>query len=367
MTPGQKMPQKSRIAAGRMDKPEQPPEPRASAAASSHSRGRDISMADAVDPSSARIFVGIDVSKSRLDLFMLPSGKALGVENTPAGIEQIVELLLPLGVSLVVIEATGRYERRVAAELLNRGIRVAVVNPRQARDFARALGKLAKTDAIDAQVLAQFAALDVARVCEKVPENRVILDDRITRRRQVVGMLVMEKNRLEGLVDKLTIKLVQKVIRLLEGQIDQLDREIAKLIESDDDWRKRRDLIISVPGVGPVTANALVSELPELGKLNRQQIAALVGVAPMNFDSGKMRGKRAIRGGRASVRTALYMAAFCSRKYNPVIKAFVERLIGEGKPFKVALTAAMRKLLTILNAMVKTNQLWKENLCPKNA
>ncbi len=193
-------------------------------------------MADAVDPSSARIFVGIDVSKSRLDLFMLPSGKALGVENTPAGIEQIVELLLPLGVSLVVIEATGRYERRVAAELLNRGIRVAVVNPRQARDFARALGKLAKTDAIDAQVLAQFAALDVARVCEKVPENRVILDDRITRRRQVVGMLVMEKNRLEGLVDKLTIKLVQKVIRLLEGQIDQLDREIAKLIESDDDW-----------------------------------------------------------------------------------------------------------------------------------
>jgi len=258
----------------------------------------------------------------------------LGVGNDQAGIAQVVDLFKAQGVALVVIEATGRYERRVTSELLNAGIRVAVVNPRQARDFARATGKLAKTDAIDAKVLAQFAALDVARTCEKVPEN--------TRRRQVVGMLVMEKNRLEGLIDKFTIKMVRKVIDVLERQIEQLDREIAKLVESDDDWRNRYELLKSVPGVGPVTASALVAELPELGRLNRQQIAALAGVAPMNCDSGQMRGKRAIRGGRASVRTALYMGAFCAAKYNPVIKVFFERLIAHGKPFKVAITAAMR-------------------------
>jgi transposase len=353
------MPQKSRIAVGRVVKPEQPPEPRGSASASSHSRGRDFAMGQ---DSSARVYVGIDVSKHRLDVCIVPSGKTLGVDNDKAGIEQVTDLLKPLGVTLVVIEATGRYERRVTAELLDAGIKVAVVNPRQVRDFARATGRLAKTDAIDAKVLAQFAALDVARACEKVPENKVILEDRITRRRQVIGMLVMEKNRLGGLVDKVTVRMVGKVITVLERQVEQLDREIAKLVDSDDDWRNRCELLKSVPGVGPVTASALVAELPELGRLNRQQIAALVGVAPMNFDSGQMRGRRAIRGGRASVRTALYMGAFCAAKYNPVIRAFVERLRAAGKPFKLALTAAMHKLLTILNSMVKTNQKWKENL-----
>ena len=313
------------------------------------------------------VYVGIDVSKGRLDVCIKPSGRTLSVDNSTAGIGQIVDLLLPLGVKLVVIEATGKYERRVVAELLNAGITVAVVNPRQVRDFAKALGKLAKTDRIDAAVLAEFAALGVARACEKVPENRAILDDRITRRRQVVGMLIMEKNRLDGLIDKVTIKMVKRVILLLEKQIDQLDKQIAALIESDDDWRNRRDMITSVPGVGPVTANTLLGELPELGQLNRQQIAALVGVAPMNFDSGQMRGKRAIRGGRAGVRTALYMAAFNASRNNTVIKTFVERLIADGKPFKVAITAAMRKLLTILNCMLKNNQKWGENLCPKNA
>jgi transposase len=324
-------------------------------------------MVEGVKEPPVRVFVGIDVSKSRLDVCLLPSGQTLGVDNSDSGIEQVVAALAPLEVGLVVIEATGRYERKVVSELLERGIRVAVVNPRQARDFARALGKLAKTDAIDARVLAQFASLDMARSCEKVPANKAILDDRITRRRQVVGMLVMERNRLEGLSDKLTIKMVEKVIALLEGQMQRLDLEIAKLVESDDDWRNRRDLITSVPGVGPVTANTLVAELPELGKLNRQQIAALVGVAPMNFDSGQMRGKRAIRGGRASVRCALYMAAFCASKYNPLIKPFVARLMADGKAFKVAITAAMRKLLTILNCMVKNNQSWRENVCLKNA
>jgi transposase len=324
-------------------------------------------MVEGVKEPQVRVFVGIDVSKSRLDVCLLPSGETLSAENSAAGIGRIVETLQSSAVGLVVIEATGRYERPVVAELLAGGIKVAVVNPRQARDFARALGKLAKTDAIDAKVLAQFAALDMARACEKVPENQVILDDRIARRRQVIGMLVMERNRLEGLSDKLTIRMIKRVIALLEKQIEQLDKEIGKLVESDDDWRNRRELLTSVPGVGTVTANTLVAELPELGKLNRQQIAALVGVAPMNFDSGKMRGKRAIRGGRASVRCALYMAAFCASKYNPLIKAFVARLIADGKAFKVAITAAMRKLLTILNCMIRNNQGWRENICLKKA
>jgi transposase len=310
------------------------------------------------DSSAPTVSVGVDVSKESLDVRLLPSGETLTVPNTPEGITQLLGFLARFQITLVVLEATGRYGRAVTAALLDAQIRVAVVNPRQIRDFARATGILAKTDAIDAKVLAHFAALGLGRACEKVPEKQALLQDRITRRRQVVGMLVMENNRLDGLQDRLTIKMIRKVVALLERQRAQLDEEIAEFIESDDDWRNRRDLIASVPGVGPVSANALVAGLPELGQLNRQQIAALVGVAPMNFDSGKLHGKRAIRGGRPMIRTTLYMAAFCASRHNPVIKAFVDRLRAAGKPFKVALTAAMRKLLTILNLMVKTNQPW---------
>lgn len=305
-----------------------------------------------------QVSVGVDVSKDSLDVRLLPSEETLVVPNTPQGIAQLLRFLAPFEVTLVVLEATGRYARAITAALLEAQIRVAVVNPRQARDFARALGILAKTDKIDAGVLARFAALGVARACEKVPEKQVLLQDRITRRRQVVGMLVMENNRLDGLQDRLTIKMIRKVIALLKRQLAQLDEEIAGFIARDDDWRNRRDLLASVPGVGPVSAHTLVAGLPELGKLNRQQIAALVGVAPMNCDSGKFHGQRAIRGGRPMVRTALYMAAFCATRHNPVIKAFVERLRAAGKPFNVALTAAMRKLLTILNLMLKNNQPW---------
>jgi transposase len=239
------------------------------------------------------------------------------------------------------------------------GFPVAVVNPRQARDFARALGQLAKTDTLDARTLAEFAKLGHVRLCEKTRENRGVLEDLITRRRQVTSMLAAEKTRGEGLTHKLVRKSVDKVIRLLEQQRENLDHEIAKLIESDDDWKHRRDLLASVPGVGTITASRLVGGLPELGKLNRQQIAALVGVAPLNRDSGQMRGHRGIFGGRAEVRSGLYMATVTAMRCNPRIRAFADRLRAAGKAFKVALIACMRKLLTIFNVMLRTNEPWR--------
>jgi len=307
---------------------------------------------------SAPVHIGIDVAKAMLDVCLLPSGQRLSLANDDAGITQLVGLLKQQPVQLVLLEATGRYERRVASELLEADLAVAVVNPRQVRDFARALGKLAKTDKIDALVLAQFAQLGHARTCEKQPENRTLLDDLVTRRRQVTAMLATEKTRLQVPQARHTQVMIAKVIRLLEQQREDLDRDIARLIESDDDWRNKRDLLSSVPGVGGTTASQLVADLPELGKLNRQQIAALVGVAPVNRDSGLMRGKRSIFGGRATVRCVLYMAAFNAMRFNPVIRRFAERLRAAGKPFKVVVVAAMRKLLTILNIMLKENRPW---------
>jgi transposase len=306
--------------------------------------------------------IGIDVSKARLDIHIDPLGQSLSVDNTLAGIQTLLKTLKPLTVKLVLIEATGRYERRLAADLLEAAIPVTVVNPRQARDFAKSLGKLAKTDKIDAQTLAQFARLGHHRLAEKTPQTRDLLDQRVTRRRQVVQMLATEKTRLEQLTDKLAVHSVKKVMRVLDQQREDLDRDIARMIESDDDWRNKAQILDSAPGVGPDTANQLVVDLPELGKLNRQEIAALVGVAPMNCDSGSMRGQRHIRGGRTDVRTTLYMAAYNAMRCNPAIHAFAQRLKKAGKPFKVIATACMRKLLIILNVMVKTNQHWNPEL-----
>jgi transposase len=311
---------------------------------------------------STEVYVGVDISKARLDVHIDPLGQSFSADNTPAGIGMLLESLKDLSVKLVLIEATGRYERRLAADLLEAGIPVTVVNPRQARDFAKSLGRLAKTDKIDAAVLAQFAKLGHHRLAEKTPENLDLLDQRVTRRRQVVQMLATEKTRLEQLSDKLAIRTVKKVMRVLDQQREDLDRQIAQLIESDDDWRNKAQILDSVPGVGPDTANQLVVDLPELGRLNRQEIAALVGVAPMNCDSGSMRGQRHIRGGRADIRTTLYMAAYNAMRCNPAIKAFAQRLKNAGKPFKVVTTACMRKLLIILNVMVKTNQHWNPEL-----
>ena len=308
----------------------------------------------------APVHVGIDVSKSRLDACALPSGQTLVVDNDAAGIKQLVAWLKKQPpVARCLLEATGRYERRCAADLMEAGFNVAVVNPRQARDFARSLGRLAKTDTIDAHTLAEFAALGHVRLSEKTPENQHVLEDLVTRRRQVTQMLASEKTRREGLTHKIARASVDKVIRLLDQQREDLDREIAKLIESNDDWKNRRDLLASVPGVGNTTASQLIADLPELGKLNRQQIAALVGVAPLNRDSGTMRGHRSIFGGRADVRNGLYMATITAMRFNPVIKRFADRLIAAGKAFKVAMIACMRKLVTILNVMLKNNEPWR--------
>lgn len=316
---------------------------------------------------ATQVHVGVDVSKARLDVHLDPTGQTLSVDNTPAGIRSLLATLQTLNVKLVLVEATGRYERRLAADLLDASIPVTVVNPRQARDFAKSLGKLAKTDKIDARILAQFAKLGHHRLAEKTPENLALLDQRVTRRRQVVAMLAAEKTRLEQLDDKLAIRTIKKVMRVLDQQREDLDRDIARMIESDDDCRNRAQILDSVPGVGPDTANQLVVDLPELGKLNRQEIAALVGVAPMNCDSGSLRGQRHIRGGRADVRTTLYMAAYNAMRCNPTVRAFAERLKKAGKPFKVVATACMRKLLSILNVMIKTNQHWNPELFLKTA
>ena len=310
------------------------------------------------------VVIGIDVAKDKLDVHAWPTQQTLQVTNTPAGIDALVAGLAPLRVSLIVIEATGRYERRVAFELMGQGYEVAIVNPRQPRDFARASGQLAKTDAIDAKVLAQFGALIGPRKSEKPSENQVLLDELVTRRRQLVEMITAERQRMEHMFDKRLRGSIKNHLDSLADHRDHVEKQIADLIERDDDWRDRLKVLKTVPGVGAATAATLIAELPELGALNRQQIAALVGVAPMNRDSGTMRGQRHIAGGRKSVRDMLYMATLTARSHNPLIKSMATRLSKAGKPFKVMMTACMRKLLTMLNVMIRTKQPWRLPTCP---
>jgi transposase len=310
------------------------------------------------------VVIGIDVAKDKLDVHAWPTHQVMSVPNTPAGIDALVAGLTPLRVSLVVIEATGRYERRVAFELMGRGYEVAIVNPRQPRDFAKASGQLAKTDAIDAKVLAQFGALIGPRRSEQPSENQVLLDELVTRRRQLVEMIAAERQRMEHVFDKRLRGTIKNHLDSLAEHRDHVEKQIADLIERDDDWRDRLTVLKSVPGVGAATAATLIAELPELGALNRQQIAALVGVAPMNRDSGTMRGQRHIAGGRKSVRDMLYMATLTARSHNPLIKSMATRLSKAGKPFKVMMTACMRKLLTMLNVMIRTHQPWRSPTCP---
>ena len=308
--------------------------------------------------SSLVVFVGIDVAKATLDAWIDSTEQAGHFANDPRGIGQLIGWLRPLNVKLIVMEATGRYERRVACELLDAGLPVAVVNPRQVRDFARAMGKLAKTDRLDARVLAEFARRMGPPVMARPAEKQLLLEQRITRRRQLLVMRTMESNHLEAGADRLTATQVRKHVRLLDQQIEELDREITQMIERDEDWRGKDRIVQSVTGVGPVTRATLLAQLPELGRCNRQQIAALAGLAPLNRDSGTFRGRRSIWGGRAVVRTALYMAALSARRHNPVLRAFADRLAAAGKAPKVILTACMRKLLVLLNALLKTSQLW---------
>ena len=310
-----------------------------------------------------RMSVGIDVSKAALVIAVQPSGESWTSDTTPAAIETLVARLHALVPTIVVVEATGGYERALVAACAAAGLPMAVVNPRQVRAFAQALGRTAKTDAVDAAVLADFGA----RV---QPAARAIADAEtralallVTRRRQLLEMLGMEQRRLQQAppTGRITRDL-RNHIRWLERRIDDVDDELGTAIQASPIWRVQDDLLQSVPGVGPTTARTLLAELPELGRLDRRAIAALVGVAPFNCDSGQHRGQRRIWGGRASVRTSVYMAALSAARCNPVLRTFYQRLRQAGKPAKVALVATMRKLLTILNAMMKRQCRWNSEV-----
>jgi transposase len=302
-------------------------------------------------------FIGIDVAKAQLEFAGRPSGETGTVSNDEVGIRALVERIRDLRPTLIVLEATGGYEAAVVAALGTAGLPVVVANPRQVRDFAKATGQLAKTDALDAQVLALFAER-VRPVPRPLPDAAAqALDAQLTRRRQLVEMLTAERNRL--LVARPGVRRdLQQHIHYLERRLRQADDDLHTAVKASPLWRVKDDLLQSVPGVGRVVSLTLLAELPELGRLSHKEIAALVGVAPLNRDSGILRGKRVVYGGRAPVRAALYMAALVASKCNPVIRAFYQRLRAAGKPAKVALTACMRKLLTILNAMARSGTPW---------
>jgi transposase len=304
-------------------------------------------------------FIGIDVAKDQLDVHVFPSDDAFAVARDSEGLAALIERLRPLDPHLVVLEATGGFELTVAAALVSAAIPLAVVNPRQIRDFARATGQLAKTDALDAKVIARFAA-KVQPEARPVPDEQArALGELVARRRQVIEMMTAERNRRRQLISRRLLKSVGRLLAVLQKELTELDHDIGEGIRGTPAWRERDELLRSVPGVGDVVARTLIADLPELGRLDRKQIAALVGIAPINRDSGKMRGKRTTWGGRAKVRSVLYMAALVASRRNPVLAAFYRRLVAAGKPKKLALTAVMRKLLTILNAMVRNKTRWQ--------
>ena len=309
--------------------------------------------------SSNPLYIGIDVSKATLDIDAYPLSHAMQFSNDEQGRKQLAALLLSLKPKLIVLEATGGLESPIAAELAMVGLNVAVINPRQARDFAKALGVLAKTDAVDAQVLARFAEAIKPAARPLKSSEIMALDSVLTRRRQLVEMITAESNRHAQAAGKIAKQIAQHVI-WLRKRLAEADADLDDAIQQSPLWKTKADLITSVPGVGRVTATSLPAELPELGNLARREISALVGVCPFNRDSGKHSGRRAIWGGRASIRAVLYMAALVASRHNTVIKAFYQKLLAAGKMKKVALVACMRKLLVILNAMVKNNTPWRE-------
>jgi transposase len=305
----------------------------------------------------APVYIGLDVSKDTIDVASYPHDEHWRVTTSEADLAALVAQVRARAPALVVVEATGGYEMALVGLLVAAAVPVAVVNPRQVRDFAKATGQLAKTDAIDARVLALFAAR-VQPTPRAVPDAALQdLTALVTRRRQLIEMLGAERNRLAVARPALR-RSVGAHIRWLERQLATLEEELATRIRATPVWREKDDLLRSVPGVGPQTARMLIAHLPELGQLSRHEIAALAGVAPLNRDSGHWRGRRTTWGGRAVVRAGLYMAALVASRYNPVLRAFYLRLVVAGKPKKVALVAVMRKLLTILNAMVRQHRAW---------
>lgn len=311
----------------------------------------------------SEVFIGIDVSKAQLDVHVRPSGEQFSVENNDEAIAGLAVRLQALAPQLIILEASGGYQAAVVAGLAVAKLPVAVVNPRQVRDFAKATGRRAKTDALDAAVLAHFGEALKPEPKPLGDDDVVALGAVVTRRRQVVEMITAEVNRLAQNRTAVRAK-IKTHIDFLRQELSDLNRELDELLRRSPVWREQDEILRSVPGVGRVLAATLLCELPELGRLNRKQVAALVGVAPINRDSGTLRGQRHVAGGRSSVRAALYMAALVATRWNPTIRAFYQRLCAAGKIKKVALTACMRKLLTILNAMVRSNRRWELALIP---
>ena len=304
------------------------------------------------------VYVGIDVSKDRLDVHVRPTGEAFAVARDGEGLADLVARLQPLAPRLVAVEATGGFEMTVAAAVAGAGLVLAVVNPAQVRHYAQALGRRAKTDAIDAEVIARFA--EAAR-----PEPRPLLDadtqalaELVTRRRQIIAMMVAERQR-AGRLPKRLKRSCERVVRVLEKELATLDQDIDTTVRGSPAWREKEDLLASVPSIGSTTARSLIADLPELGTLDRRKIASLVGVAPFTRQSGKWQGKSFIGGGRPNVRAALFMATLSAVRHNPVIRAFRERLLAKGKPKMVVMVACMRKLLTILNAVLRDQKPWQ--------
>lgn len=306
------------------------------------------------------IFVGIDVCKAQLDVAIRPTAQTLSVTNDKAGIKALVKHLEKLQPNLVVLESTGGLERQVMLALIGAEISVVMANPRQIRDFAKSTGQLAKTDRIDAAVLAHYA--EAIRPKPRPLPDQLTLELRAltARRRQIIDMIVAEKNHLVT-ASKAIKKRITAHITFLEQELDRADQDLDQFIGKNPTWKQNQDLLCSTPSIGPVSSRTLLAELPELGTIGRKQISALVGLAPFPRDSGTLKGRRTIWGGRASVRSALYMATLVATRFNPVIRDFYNRLKAKGKASKVALVASMRKLLTILNAMIKHKTRWSES------
>ncbi len=304
------------------------------------------------------INVGIDVAKAHLDVALDPDGPVSRFDNDPQGHAELVQKLQASTPERVVLEATGGYERPAVAAMLAAKLPVIVVNPRQVRDFAKAMGQLAKTDTIDAKILARFAR-DIRPEARPLPDEKTLdFQDKLARRRQLIHMRTAESNRLKQTFSPAVIAGIRQMIGLIDQQMTALDDDLDRAIRDTPAWQEKVDRLTAVPGVGDLTARCLVAHLPELGNCSRQQIAALVGLAPINRDSGSMRGRRAIRGGRAPVRSKLYMATLVATRHNPPIKKYYQHLLAAGKKKKVAPVAAMRKLLVILNAMLRDQITW---------
>ena len=305
------------------------------------------------------VTIGIDVSKDRLDVHVLPSGQAFIVARDDEGLNELAARLGELKPKVVAVEATGGFERTVAAALAGAGLPLVVVNPAQVRAFSQALGRRAKTDPIDAAVIARFAQATDPQVRPLANEAERLLADLVSRRRQIVQMIGAEKQREKRLAEPRVRRSIARLVKALQKELTDLDGQIGDEIRRSPAWRETEDLLRTVPGVGPQISRTLLAELPELGSLDRRQIAALAGLAPWTRQSGKWKGKSFIGGGRAPVRTALFIGALVAARHNPVLRAFHQRLIAAGKPKMVALTATARKLLTILNTMVRTQQPWR--------